>query len=625
MVNINSPNDIKELTSSGRDILVSELREFIIESVSQTGGHLAPSLGVIELTIALLSLYSPPFDKIVWDVGHQAYPFKILTGRRDRFDSLRQKGGISGFPKLTESEYDAFGVGHASTSIGAALGMATARDILKKEYKVVAIIGDGALSGGLAFEGLNNAGASARDMLVILNDNEMSISRNVGALSKYLTEIIVNQKYRKIKNGIWDLAEKVPMTQQLRYIGQKVEDSIKSLINVRPGMLFESLGFDYFGPIDGHDINATIKILHEMDEFPGPKLLHIMTRKGKGYRPAEDDACKFHGISAFDPATGEKELSNTKKETYTSVFESAMVEMAEKFDKLCAITAAMETGTGLAEFHRLFPKRFFDVGIAEGHAVLFGTGLALSGIPTVVAIYSSFLQRALDQLIHDAALQNIAITVAVDRAGIVGEDGPTHHGVFDLSFLRGIPNLIIAAPHSTEELRQMLFTAISHKNGPFILRYPRSVVYHGRSKKPLELIKIGTWDKLREGEDAAVFAVGSMVEPALKVAANFHSKGIEIEIINARFVQPIDEAILCEVAKRHKKIITIEENVVVGGFGEALAGSLFTCGWKGDLLRIGIPDKFIEHGSRDELIADLGLNAEGLFASISKFIGDSAS
>ena len=613
-----SPDDVKKLDSVGRGLLADELRTFIIESVSQTGGHLAPSLGVVELTIALLSLYSPPYDKIIWDVGHQAYPYKILTGRRDRFHTLRQKNGISGFPKLSESEFDAFGVGHASTSIGAALGMATARDIKGEDSKIVAIIGDGALSGGIALEGLNNAGDSGRDMLVILNDNEMSISKNVGAISHYLTEIIASQKYWKIKNKIWGLADKIPMTDQLRYIGQKLEDSIKSLLTVRPGMFFEALGFDYYGPIDGHNIGDLIKILHEIDMTHGPKILHILTQKGKGYKPAEIDASRFHGIDAFDPETGKKSNTAPKPPSYARVFGDAMLEMAEKFENLCAITAAMETGTGLDKFHKKFPERFFDVGIAEGHAILFGASLQLSGIPTVVAIYSTFLQRTLDQIIHDVALQKIPLTMALEHAGLVGDDGPTHHGVFDLSFLREVPGLVIAAPRNDEELRQLLFTAISYEDGPFAIRYPRGAAVKSGERKPLSKIPIGKWEFLRSGKDVAVIAVGSMVQPAIEAAEKLSKKGIDAEVVDARFVQPMDEELLSGIISRHDAIVTIEENVLSGGFGEGVATFLLENGWNGKFLRLGIPDRFIEHAKRSELLESLSLDASGIFHSIEK-------
>ncbi len=617
---IDTPDDVKKLKSGGRKRLAKELRRFIIESVAETGGHLAPSLGVIELTIALLSLYSPPFDKIVWDVGHQAYAYKILTGRKNRFDTIRQLDGLSGFPKLVESKYDAFGVGHASTSIGAAYGMAVARDFHKKKNSVIAIIGDGALTGGVALEGLNNAGGSGRDMLVILNDNEMSISKNVGALSKYLTEIIAGPKYRKLKGGIWGLAGKVPLTDQLRYIGHKLEDSIKSLVTVQPGMLFEGLGFDYYGPIDGHNIDELIKILFEIEDLKGPKLLHIMTKKGKGYPPAETDASKFHGISCFDPVTGEKRASPDSPQTYTGAFGDAMLELAEKIPGLCAITAAMEIGTGLDRFHKKYPERFFDVGIAEGLALLFGASLRLSGVPVVAAIYSSFLQRAYDQVIHDIALQKIPLVLALDRAGIVGEDGPTHHGAFDLSFLRSVPDIIVSAPKDVEELRHLLYTGLMQDKMPFAVRFPRGCGLGDCSPEKLHEIEIGSWEKLRKGGDIAVLAVGSMVENSIIASAELAGSGIETAVINARFVKPLDTDMLDNLLGKYSRIVTVEENVFPGGFGEGVAAYLAGAGWGGKFSRIAIPDRFIQHGTREELLHMLGLDPEGNCEAIKKLL-----
>jgi len=617
---MDTPDDVKKLKMSGRKKLARELREFIIETVSQTGGHLAPSLGVVELTIALLSLYSPPYDKIIWDVGHQAYPYKILTGRKDRFDTIRQLDGLSGFPKISESEYDAFGVGHASTSIGAAFAMATARDLKREKNKVIAIIGDGALSGGLALEGLNNVGASGKDMLVILNDNEMSISRNVGALSKYLTDVIADSRFRKLKGGIWDLTGRVPLTDQLRYIGHKLEGSLKSLVTVQPGMVFEGLGFDYFGPIDGHDIHDLIKILHEIEEVKGPKLLHILTTKGKGYRPAETNASKFHGISCFDPVTGEKKSKSDAPTTYTEAFGEAMIELAGKFPGLCAITAAMEIGTGLDRFHKKYPKRFFDVGIAEGHALLFGASLRLSDIPTVAVIYSSFLQRSYDQIIHDIALQRIPLVIALDRAGIVGEDGPTHHGAFDLSFLRPVPGIVIAAPMDEEELRHLLFTGLSQNDSPFVVRYPRGCDAGTSKHENLHNIEIGSWETLREGSDVAILAVGSMVQSAMVAANELHRQSIDATVVNARFVKPMDTALLGEAFLNFDHIVTIEENVLCGGFGEGVSSYLTDNGWDGFLLRLGIPDKFIKHGAREALLKMIGLDTEGIEKAIAEFM-----
>ncbi len=617
---VDKPDDVKGLNTSDRKTLAQELREFIIETVSQTGGHLAPSLGVVELTIALLSLYSPPYDKIVWDVGHQAYPYKILTERRDRFSTIRQLGGLSGFPKMSESEYDAFGVGHASTSIGAALGMAVARDLKRERNKVIAIIGDGALSGGLALEGLNNAGASGRDMLVILNDNEMSISKNVGAISTYLTEIIAGQSYRKLKGGIWNLTERVPLTEQLRYIGHKLEGSFKSLVTVQPGMLFEGFGFDYFGPIDGHDTSELIKILNEIDSVKGPKLLHVMTKKGKGYYPAESNSSKFHGISCFNPETGENKSSQDQPISYTKAFGDAIIEIRAKFPRLCAITAAMEFGTGLDEFHKKYPDQFFDVGIAEGHAVLFGASLRLSGIPTVVAIYSSFIQRCYDQIIHDVALQKIPLVLALDRAGLVGDDGPTHHGSFDISFLRCVPDIIIAAPKDEEELRHLLYTGISQEEFPFVVRYPRGCGTGLSKREQLQKIRIGSWETLCAGSDVAVLAVGSMVQNSLLASKKLKDSGISAKIVNARFIKPMDFSLLDTIADEHNRIITVEENILTGGFGEGVTEYLMSRGWQGKIKNIGIPDRFIEHGSREELQKITSLDSESISCIIHDFI-----
>ncbi len=620
LAGVDSPDDVKGLNTAERKMLADEMRSFIIETVSQTGGHLAPSLGVVELTIALLSLYSPPYDKIIWDVGHQAYPYKILTGRKSRFDTIRQLGGLSGFPKISESKYDAFGVGHASTSIGAALGMAVARDLKRDKNKVVAIIGDGALSGGLALEGLNNAGVSGRDMLVILNDNEMSISKNVGAISTYLTEIIAGQSYRKLKGGIWNLTDRVPLTEQLRYIGHKLEGSIKSLITVQPGMLFEGFGFDYFGPIDGHDTSELIKILNEIESVRGPKLLHVITKKGKGYYPAEHDASKFHGISCFNPKTGEKEPAGDQPITYTKAFGDAMIELRGKFPRLCAITAAMEIGTGLDGFHKKYPDQFFDVGIAEGHAVLFGASLRQSGIPTVVAIYSSFIQRSYDQLFHDVALQKIPLVIALDRAGLVGDDGPTHHGAFDLSFLRCVPDIIVAAPKDEEELRQMLYTGLAQNEMPFVVRYPRGCGTGLSKREQLGEIEIGKWETLRKGKDVAVLAVGSMVQNSLLAAEKLKERGFEATVVNARFVKPMDIEILDQLSAGFDKMVTIEENIQAGGFGEGVTEWLSSKNYKGRIKNLAIPNRFIEQGTRGELLNIVGLDPEGISDAIHQFI-----
>lgn len=616
---ISSPSDLKNLSMEQLSALAQELRDFIISSVSKTGGHLAPSLGVVELTIALLSVYEPPKDKIIWDVGHQSYSYKILTGRRDKFHTLRQYGGISGFNRRDESEYDAWGVGHASTSISAALGFAINRDLSGKSHNVVAVIGDGALTGGLAFEGMNNAGASGTEMLVVLNDNAMSISKNVGALAKYLTEIVASPLYQKVKEDIWDITGRAgELGKYFRTIARKLEDSLKNLIV--PGMLFEQLGFEYYGPIDGHNITKLIHVLSEIRNIRKPKLLHIITKKGKGFIPAERDATTFHGLSEFDKSTGETKRSS-EKPTYTSIFGDAVVELAEKFNDLCAITAAMEVGTGLARFHKLFPERFFDVGIAEAHAVLFGAAMAAEGRRTITAIYSTFLQRAYDVIIHDVALQKIPLIIAIDRAGLVGEDGPTHHGAFDISYLRPVPNLIIAAPKDAVELRNMLFTAVDDFSATWAIRYPRSAIPDEEQPRPtFNKIPVGKWEIVHEGDGKTlILAVGSMVYPAVKAAEIMQKKKKSATIVNCRFIKPMDEELLLQLLKSHRHIITVEEGSIKGGFGEAvMAFAQENRVARKRIDVIGIPDQFVQHGERNKLLSVLGLTAEGIFQRISR-------
>ncbi|MBN2543509.1 1-deoxy-D-xylulose-5-phosphate synthase [bacterium] len=615
---IKSYKDLMEMEYGDLKTLAQELREYIIETVAEKGGHLAPNLGVIELTIALLRVYDPRLDRIIWDVGHQSYPYKILTDRKDAFKSLRTCGGISGFPRMCESEYDCWGTGHASTSISAALGMAVSRDIKGENYKVVAVIGDGALTGGLAFEGLNNAGSSNSELLVILNDNEMSISENVGAIPKYLTEIITNPLYRKIKDEVWDVTGKLEvMAKPLRTMARKFQESIKNLIV--PGMLFEELGFSYFGPIDGHNIKELERILDDIKDIKQPKILHIATHKGKGYKFAEDDAPKFHGIGAFDPETGEK-TSTVKKKTYTEVFGEAMLEFAEKDDKLVAITAAMLLGTGLYKFSQKYPRRCFDVGIAEEHAVVFSAALANSGLNTVIAIYSTFLQRAFDQIIHDVALQKIPLTFAIDRAGIVGSDGPTHNGVFDLSYLRMIPNLVVAAPKDEDELRSLLHTALSWQESPFAIRYTRSYGTGITKYAEIRNLPPGTWEKISEGDDAVILACGSMVDISER-ALNQLKKDFSCELVNCRYIKPLDDKMLSELLSRFNRVITVEENTVLGGFGAAIleyaAKNKFN---NKDILNIGITDEFVEHGSRDVILEKLMLDVNGVATQIKKFM-----
>ncbi|RKZ27489.1 1-deoxy-D-xylulose-5-phosphate synthase [bacterium] len=615
---ISSPAELKNIDTEKFSQLAQELRDFIISSVSATGGHLAPSLGVIELTIALLYVYSPPEDKIIWDVGHQSYAYKILTGRREKFHTLRQLGGISGFNNRSESQYDAWGVGHASTSISAALGFAMNRDLAGQNHNVVAIIGDGALTGGLAFEGLNNAGASGTEMLVILNDNTMSISKNVGAVAKYLTDIVASPFYQKVKSEIWDITGKAgELGKYFRTIARKMEDSLKNLIV--PGMLFEQFGFEYYGPIDGHDTGELIRVLREIKDIKKPKLLHIITKKGKGFQPAEKDATKFHGLGKFNISTGEVE-KETEKPTYTKIFGAAMVELGEKFKDLCATTAAMEIGTGLSEFHKKFPERFFDVGIAENHAVVFSAALAAEGRRTVAAIYSTFMQRAYDAIIHDVALQKIPLVLAMDRAGIVGEDGPTHHGIFDISYLRAIPNIIIAAPSSGTQLRNLIFTALDDFSNTWAIRYPRSTIPDEDVEENFERIEIGSWEILKRGSgELLVLAVGSMVHPALEAAQNFSENSITV--VDCRFVKPMDEEMLFELLKSHEKVITIEEGSLLGGFGEGVAAFAQEKNIFPKFLKnIGIPDEFITFGKRDELLKMLSLDTDGIFKQLKSIL-----
>jgi 1-deoxy-D-xylulose-5-phosphate synthase len=611
---INSPSDLKKLDISDLKILAEEIREFMISTVCNTGGHLAPNLGAVESTLALHYVLNTPRDKIVWDVGHQAYVHKIITGRRDRFHTLRQYGGISGFPRIDESEYDAFGVGHASTSISAALGMATARDICDEDYIVLALVGDGALTGGIAFEGLNNAGASKRDMIVILNDNRMSISPNVGALSKYLTQVITTPLYNKIKADIWELTGKIPrVSRQVRELVHRIEEGLKTM--VVPGSLFERMGFRYFGPIDGHNLNKLIKVFREVIKLRGPIIVHLLTKKGKGYKFAEENATKFHGLGSFCPKTGNS--APKKASTYTEVFGKTIVELAEKDDKIVGITAAMADGTGLIQFARRFPDRFFDVGIAEQHAVTFASGLALQGMKPVVAIYSTFLQRSFDQLLHDVALQEIPIIFILDRSGLVGEDGPTHHGSFDLSYLRLIPNFVVMAPKDENELRDMLWTAFNYSNGPVAIRYPRGESLGLPLKLEFRQIQIGKGEIVCEGSDLAILAVGDQVAPAMALADILKEKNVSTRVVNARFVKPLDRMIIEETIKNIPVVVTIENNTIIGGFGSAVAEIISEMDSKDVTFhRFGLPDKFVTHGKYNELFKELGLNKENLISEL---------
>ena len=605
---IEKPEDVKALTVRELEQLASELRHFIIDTVSQNGGHLAPNLGTVELTLALYSVFSFPGDKLVWDVGHQAYTHKILTGRRDAFKTLRKKGGITGFPNRSESVYDAFGVGHASTSISAALGMALARDARGEKNQVIAVIGDGALTGGESFEALNNAGDLGTKLIVILNDNEMSIDANVGAMSEYLSRIRIAPQYARAKRDMGSLLMSIP------HIGDKVyktashlKDGVRSVLV--PGSLFEEMGFHYIGPIDGHNIGLLEEVLASAKEMEGPVLIHIHTVKGKGYKPAEQAPDKFHGVGCFDPSTGKSAKKAGCAPSYTSVFSKALIDLAKDRPDILAITAAMPSGTGLKAFGQAYPKRFFDVGIAEEHAMTLAAGMAAAGMHPVIALYSTFAQRAYDQLIHDVCLQNLPVTLCLDRAGLVGEDGPTHHGVFDLSYLRQMPNMCVMAPKDEEELRHMLATAIAIE-GPAAVRYPRGAGLGVPLTDSLETLPVGKAEVLQEEGDIAFLAVGTMVEKAKEAAAILKEEGIEAAVVNMRFIKPLDTELLGEMARTKKLLITAEENVLAGGFGSAVAEYLADHGIEVPLLRFGIPDRFIEQGTRRELLSLCGLQPD---------------
>lgn len=612
---IDSPLDLKKLDVPQLAQLAREVREYILDTVSNTGGHLAPSLGVVELTLVLHYIYNSPSDKIVWDVGHQAYVHKIITGRRDVFKTIRQYKGISGFPKMSESPHDVFGVGHASTSISAAFGLACARDLLGENNHVLAVVGDGALTGGLSYEGLNNAGASGRNLVVILNDNTMSISPNVGAMSRYLTQLITNPFYNRIKSDIWDITGKYyGMGKHIRWATRRIQESLKAFLT--PGILFERLGFRYFGPIDGHNIAGLLRIFNKVKTYNGPILVHVLTKKGKGFKPAEQNASKFHGLGKFDRETGFL-VAKSNIPSYTKVFSETIIKIAEKNKSIVGITAAMALGTGLGEFSEKYPERFFDVGIAEAHAVTFAAGLAAKGFRPVTALYSSFLQRGYDNLIHDVALQKLPVIFALDRAGLVGDDGPTHHGVFDMAFLRTIPNLVLMVPKDEEELRCMLWTAAHYQSGPVVIRYPRGQGVGVKLLSEINELAIGKSEIVRQGIDAAIIAVGPILYNAIKAAEILQSENIDIEIINARFLKPFDFDMLKRVLSTFSLIMTIEEGTIKGGLGSEVAESAFDIGqFSVEIIRKGIPDEFVSQGPRNILLDECGLSVEGIVSAI---------
>jgi 1-deoxy-D-xylulose-5-phosphate synthase len=611
---INNPQELKKLPPDFLPQLAKEIREKIISTVARTGGHLAPSLGVVELAIALHYVFDCPRDKIVWDVGHQAYTHKLLTGRQHRFHTLRQYGGLSGFPKRSESCYDAFDTGHSSTSISAALGMASARCLKRERHKVIAVIGDGSMTAGIAFEGLNNAGDLNKNLIVVLNDNGMSIAPNVGALSSFFSRNLTRPTMVFLKKQIENLLRSLPaIGDDLLTFAKRSEDSLKAFFT--PGMLFESLKFTYLGPVNGHRLDHLIETFNNVKNLEGPILVHVLTTKGKGYRPAETDPTSFHGLGKFDPDTGEPTKSVSEVPTYTQVFGDTLVRLARENPKIVAITAAMPDGTGLVHFHKEFPNRFFDVGICEQHAVTFAGGLAVEGMRPVATIYSTFLQRAYDQVLHDVCMQNLPVVFAMDRGGIVGEDGETHQGLFDLSYLRNLPNMVLMAPKDENELRDMLFTAVQHP-GPIALRYPRGRGVGVGFSATLSKVPIGQAEVLKEGKDLLILAVGHTVYPALTAAKELEKQNFSATVVNARFIKPLDASLILTLAAKHGRVLTVEENVLAGGFGSAVLELMADEGLFGvTVKRLGIPDVFVEHGAQDILRKQFGLDAAGILKS----------
>lgn len=608
--NIESPQDLRLLPESSLEQLTNELRQFLLASVSRSGGHFAAGLGTIELTVALHYLYNTPEDRIIWDVGHQAYPHKILTGRRDRMHTVRQKDGVAPFPKREESEYDTFGVGHSSTSISAALGMALAAQVKGENRRAIAVIGDGGLTAGMAFEALNHAGDSGANMLVILNDNNMSISPNVGALSNRFAQLISGKIYKTVREGSKKVLSQVPNAWEL---ARRAEEHVKGFIV--PGTLFEEFGFNYIGPIDGHDLPTVLNTLRNIQELEGPQFLHIITKKGKGYAPAEDDPVKYHGVTPFDPNIGieAKPATNTKP-TYSKIFGDWCCDMAARDKRFVAITPAMREGSGLVRYQQEFPERYFDVAIAEQHSVTVAAGMACDGLKPVVAIYSTFLQRGYDQVVHDVVTQNLPVLFALDRAGVVGADGPTHNGSFDNSFLRCLPNIVLMAPADENECRQMLYTGFAH-DGPAAVRYPRGGGPGVELEAKMAALPIGSAEVRRRGRAIAILAFGTMVAPCVAVAEK-----LDASLVNMRFIKPIDEAVIIEMAQSHDVLVTIDENAIAGGAGSAVTEVLAREGIGQAVLNLGLPDRFLQHGSRDDMLADAGLTADAILASIETYL-----
>jgi 1-deoxy-D-xylulose-5-phosphate synthase len=621
---IDSPQDVKQLKRSQLPQLAKEIREVIIQTVSKTGGHLAPSLGVVELTVALHYVFDLPRDRIIWDVGHQTYAHKLLTGRRGRFHTLRQHGGISGFTRRSESPYDAFSTGHASTSISASLGMACGRCLNKNKGKVIAVIGDGSITGGLAYEGLSQAGELRKDLIVILNDNDMSIARNVRLFSSFLSRKLSAKHFVALREELKEFFRSLPKFGDDVYkLAKRSEESFKAFIT--PGMLFEAFNFNYFGPIKGHRLDHLIDTLQNVREMRKPVLLHVTTKKGKGYAPAERNPTYFHGVGSFEIKTGNHISSKKTPPSYTDIFGNTLTELARKNDKIVAVTAAMPEGTGLKAFSDAFPERFFDVGIAEQHAVTFAAGMATEGFCPVVAIYSTFLQRAYDQIVHDVCLDALPVVFAVDRGGIVGEDGPTHQGLFDFSYLRSLPNMVVMAPKDENELQHMLATAMEH-SGPIAFRYPRGSGVGAPIDHEIHTLPIGKAEILTRGDDVAIFAIGVTVSAALEAQKQLESQNISVTVVNSRFVKPLDRELITSLAKKIPHLLTVEENVLQGGFGSAVLECLSDEGITGNhILRLGIADTFVEHGSQKILRAKYGIDAPGIAKAVTKVVKGGAS
>lgn len=622
---INSPADLKKISRDDLPTLAEEIRMAIVDVVSKTGGHLAPSLGAVELAIAIHYVFDVPRDKVIWDVGHQAYAHKLLTGRRERFHTLRQFNGISGFTRRSESPYDAFTTGHSSTSISASLGIACAKELKNENGNVIAVIGDGSMTAGIAYEGLNQAGDTHKDknLIVILNDNEMSISPNVGALSSFLSRKFSGKKMQELRKEMGEFLKSLPkFGGDIYQLAKRTEDSLKAFVT--PGMLFEAFNFEYYGPIDGHKLNHLIDILNNIRHLNEPVLLHVSTQKGKGYPPAEENPVHFHGCTRFEVETGNCLDKKSPNPTYTQVFGDTMVQLAKEDKGIIAVTAAMPEGTGLVQFSELFPERFFDVGIAEQHGVTFAAGLATENLKPVVAIYSTFLQRAYDQILHDVCLESLHVVFAVDRGGIVGEDGSTHHGLFDLCYLRNLPNMVVMAPKDENELRRMLVTALKH-NGPIALRYPRGAGTGTILEKNIRPLSIGKAELLKEGEDVLILAIGRSVCEALGAHSELAQLGISAAVVNCRFVKPLDVDLICSQVKKIPRIITVEENVRQGGFGSAVLEELNDSGITDfQLERIGIPDIFVEHGSQKLLRSKYGIDAEAIVKSAKNMMSSSS-